>query len=41
MWLVRFSGQLGKLNRVGIDIVIALPGRCWLAGIESGWSHGR
>ena len=25
MWLVRFNEQLGKLNRVGIDIVTALP----------------
>ena len=25
MWLVRFNEQLSKLNRVGIDIVAALP----------------
>ena len=25
MWLVRFNEQLGKLNRVGIDIVTSLP----------------
>ena len=25
MWLVRYNEQLGKLNRVGIDIVTALP----------------
>ena len=25
MWLVRFCEQLGKLNRVGVDIVTALP----------------
>ena len=25
MWLVRCNEQLGKLNRVGIDIVAALP----------------
>ena len=25
MWLVRYNEQLGKLNRVGIDIVTSLP----------------
>ena len=25
MWLVRYSEQLGKLNRVGLDIVTSLP----------------
>ena len=25
MWLVRFYEQLGKLNRVGLDIVTSLP----------------
>ena len=25
MWLVRYCEQLGKLNRVGVDIVTALP----------------
>ena len=25
MWLVRYLEQLGKLNRVGVDIVTALP----------------
>ena len=25
MWLVRYNGQLGKMNRVGIDIVTSLP----------------
>ena len=32
MWLVRFYEQLGKLNRVGVDIVTALPDFAgWLA----------
>ena len=39
MWLVRCNEQLGKLNRVGVDIVTA-PRCCWLAGFELGWSHG-
>ena len=39
MWLVRYYEQLGKLKRVGVDIVTALTRRCWL-GIEPGWSHG-
>ena len=25
MWLVRYNEQLGKLNRVGLDIVTSLP----------------
>ena len=25
MWLVRFHEQLGELNRVGVDMVAALP----------------
>ena len=24
-WLVRYNEQLGKLNRVGLDIVTSLP----------------
>ena len=33
-WLVRFDEQLGNLNRVGTDIVTALPD-------VAGWSQGR
>ena len=32
-WLVRYNEQLGKLNRVDLDIVTSLP--------DAGWSHGR
>ena len=34
MWLVRYYEQLGRLNRVCVDIVNALPD-------VAGWSHGR
>ena len=37
MWLVRYNEQLGNLNRV----CFFSPRCCWLAGVESGWSHGR
>ena len=39
MWLVRFNEKLGKLNRVGLDVVTS-PRCCWLADVEPGWSHG-
>ena len=31
MWLVRYHEQLVKLNRVGVDIVTALPDAGWQA----------
>ena len=41
MWLVRYNEQLGKLNRVGLDIVTSLPLAGWQALNLAGLTEDR